>query len=228
MDQQQALLETLQTDNPYSGSIKLACSGALAQWLYPKFIALQAQHQSLEVQFESAPNKRIFECVRQDHCLFGLVTQTPNQGEFSVKHIGVEILCLVLPKAYQNTPITSETLHKIGLVDHPDANQYLAKYIEECGNPELSEVSLKTLPHCTTINQLSQILYPITKGIGFTVLPLSAVVSSPFYSDLYVHIAHNNVEDSLYLICKKDRPLPSRYQQFITLIEQSVHQPKST
>ncbi|CAM3049074.1 LysR family transcriptional regulator [Vibrio rarus] len=227
IEQQQALLDTLQTDDPYSGSITLACSGALAQWLYPKFIALQSQHPQLEVRFEAAPNQRIFDRVRQDHSLFGLVTQTPDQGEFTVKHLGVEELCLVLPKSHHH-PVTSETLQQLGLVDHPDATTYLGKYLQECDNQELNDVSLKTLRHNTYINQISQILYPVVHGIGFTVLPLSAVRSSPFYTQLYVHTPMNKVEDSLYLIYKKDRPLPSRYQQFITLIEQSVNQATAT
>lgn len=203
IEQQQHLLTALKTDDPYSGSIKLACSGALAQWLYPKFITLQSQYDQLSISVESAPNKRICEHVQQGHSLIGLVTQVPNQAEFEVAKIGTEVLCLVLPKSYAQAPINADALQKLGLVEHPDAEQYLAQYLQECGNSELSELSLPTIKRVTYINQLSQILYPVAQGIGFTVLPLSAVHSSPFYPDLYVHQAKTNVEDDLYLISKK-------------------------
>ncbi|MEZ9668902.1 LysR family transcriptional regulator [Vibrio breoganii] len=228
MEQQQNLLNTLQTDDPYSGSIKLACSGALAQWLFPKFIALQAKHQNLKIKFEAAPNKRICEYVQQGHSLFGLVTQVPNQAEFEVTRIGTESLCLVLPKKHSKTSLNDEVLKQLGLVDHPDGQQYLAKYLEECGNKELADISIRELKRITYINQLSQILYPVAQGIGFTVLPLSAVLSSPFYPELYIHEPNTNVEDELYLISKKDRPLPSRYHQFVALIQDSINESKST
>jgi DNA-binding transcriptional LysR family regulator len=222
LEKQDALLADLQQDDPTKGSIKLACSGALAQWFFPQFIAVQKQLPGLQILFEAAPNNRICENVIHGHSLFGLVTQIPNRAEFDVKSIGSEPLCLVLPKSYKNKAINEQKLFDLGLVDHPDAEQYLAKYLTECGEKTVETISIRNIHKISYINQLSQILYPISQGVGFTVLPMSAVLSSPVYNELSIHQPKTAVKDELFLISKRERPLPNRYHQFIEIIEQAL------
>lgn len=222
LEKQDALLADLKQDDPTKGSIKLACSGALAQWFFPQFIAVQKQLPKLQIRFEAAPNNRICDYVVQGHSLFGLVTQIPNRAEFDVRVIGNEPLCLVLPKSFHNQTINKQMLNDLGLVDHPDAEQYLAKYLEECGIKELNKLSMRSLNRVSYINQLGQILYPVSQGLGFTVLPMSAVLSSPLYDQLFIHQPVTMVKDELFLISKRERPLPNRYHQFIEIIEQAL------
>lgn len=227
IERQSQLLSEITTDSPTKGAIKIACSGALTQWLFPKFIEVQQKHSGLQISFESAPNARVCEHVQKGHATIGLVTHIPNPTEFNIKTIGFEPLCLVLPNGYEDRVIDRITLNELGLVDHPDAQQYLIKYLEECQNPELQEFPISDLQRVTSVNQLGQILVPIFKGIGFTVLPQSAVVSSPFTDQLTIHTPKSPVKDDLFLITKRDRQLPNRYDQFISLIEQTLSSPRS-
>ncbi|GAM58389.1 transcriptional regulator, lysR family [Vibrio ishigakensis] len=44
MEEQQQLLSELKQDDENKGPISISCSGSLAQWLYPMFIAIQKQY----------------------------------------------------------------------------------------------------------------------------------------------------------------------------------------
>ena len=62
------------------------------------------------------------------------------------------------------------------------------------------------------VNQLGQILIPISQGLGFTVLPRSAL--SSFHAPEMIQVADlpNPVRETLYLITRKRRPLAKRYR----------------
>tara|TARA_Y100001956_G_scaffold11058_1_gene9874 strand:+ start:85 stop:510 length:426 start_codon:yes stop_codon:yes gene_type:complete len=59
----------------------------------------------------------------------------------------------------------------LGLIDHPDAMHYLQRYFNDYGEAELGNVNPNKLPHAGYINQLSQMLLPVSEGLGYTVLP---------------------------------------------------------
>ena len=59
----------------------------------------------------------------------------------------------------------------LGLINHPDAMHYLQRYFNDCGEAELANINPNKLPHAGYINQLSQILLPVSEGLEYTVLP---------------------------------------------------------
>jgi len=218
------LLEQLNFDDPESGSYRLACSGAMALQLYPVLLDLQCRYPGLTVQLEVAPNYRIINDVQQGEIDLGIVTQLPETGLLSVQEIGHEPLCLILPASDRNSDaaknqISDEIAHKLkalGLIHHPDVLHYLSLYCHQAGILALNELNPDQLPVAGYINQLSQILLPIAKGLGFTVLPKSAVDSFAEPEKLELFQAANPVSEPLYLVTKRHRILPARFDTVMT------------
>ncbi|ABV35288.1 transcriptional regulator, LysR family [Shewanella sediminis HAW-EB3] len=216
------LIETLGFDNPYAGQCKLSCSGSQALQLYPALLSLQLQHPELSVQLEAAPNQKILHDLQSGKIDLGIVTHTPESGLYRSTVIGEETLCLVLPKQYENRGIDPERLIECGLIDHPDAKHYLSLYFEHCGEKALAKMSQDEVPKSGYINQVNQILLPVAKGLGFTVLPESAVKNFPLRDKLYIAHTAKQVKETLYLVQKRNRNLPSRYQTVSQLLRSII------
>ncbi|WP_435234746.1 LysR family transcriptional regulator [Psychromonas sp. PT13] len=219
VEEENKLIENLSFDDPHSGQCKLSCSGSLALLLYPELLILQQQYPNLSMQLEAAPNQRILNAVQSGGIDLGIVTNLPNSNLYQSKLIGSEALCLVFPKCYENQPVTLALLHQCGLIHHPDALHYLSLYFELCGEDELRNLNLEAIPKSGYINQLNQILLPVAKGVGFTVLPESAVDKFPDKDDLYIAKTKKQVKEKLYLVQKRNRTLPQRYQAIYALLE---------
>ncbi|EOU2463749.1 LysR family transcriptional regulator, partial [Vibrio navarrensis] len=125
--------------------------------------------------------------------------------------LGSETLCLVLPKFYKESEINADLLCDIGVIDHPDAQHYLSIYFNACELESLSKINLDKLPKSGYVNQLSQILLPVSRGLGFTVLPKSAITNFVDSESLFVVRPKTEVRETLYLVQKRNRDLAQRY-----------------
>ncbi|WP_259649601.1 LysR family transcriptional regulator [Shewanella sp. MBTL60-007] len=216
------LIESLGFDAPHSGLCSLSCSGALALLYYPELLKLQQRYPALSIQLEAAPNHKILKEIAEANIDLGLVTHKPNSSEFHSIPIGHEPLCLILPKHYRDKAIDSNALNLCGVVKHPDADHYLSLYFDQCATPELAGLNIEKLPTASYVNQLSQILLPVSMGIGFTVLPKSAFDSFPHKERLYVHMPKTAVTEQVYLVHKRNRQLPVRYRIIEELLKQCL------
>lgn len=205
------LVEALNFDDPHKGVCRFACSGALALKLYPELLQVQQKHSGFVTHLEAAPNHKILEDLQRGAIDLAIVTHKPTPSLYHFEIIGEEPLCLVLPKAYRDQPITPETLCQLGLVRHPDAHHYLSLYFDHCANNTLKIMNVEAIPSATYINQLSQILLPVAQGIGFTVLPKSAIDLFSQPEQLHIHTPAEAVVEQLYLVQKRGRDLPARY-----------------
>lgn len=216
------LLESLSFDDPQSGECRLACSGALALLMYPQLISLQKQYPELTAHIEAAPNHKILDDIQSGSIDLGVVTHIPTPSLFQSKKFASEPLCLILPRQYQDLPITPELLVQLGLVKHPDAEHYLSLYFDLCGDKKLAALNSDSFPVVSYINQIGQILLPISQGIGFTVLPQSAVEMFAERHLLHVHTPPETVLETLYLVQKRNRQLPERYVMIKEVFKQSL------
>ncbi|MGR6838628.1 LysR family transcriptional regulator [Aliivibrio wodanis] len=216
------LVEALSFDDPHKGLCKFACSGALALSLYPEFISLQKSHPDLVTHVEVAPNSKILDEIQRGQIDIGIVTHQPTPNLFRSEEISKEPLCLVLPKHHKNTAITWDALLALGLIKHPDAEHYLSLYFDFCQDKALEKSNIHEIPVTSYINQLSQILLPIAQGIGFTVLPQSAIDAFPYKQDLHIHRPTAPVLESLFLVQKRNRDLPKRYQTLIEKLKETL------
>jgi len=210
-DAEARLFASLEFDNPFAGVCKLSCSGSLALQLYPQLLSLQQAHLDLKIHLEAAPNQKIFNDLQTDMIDLGIVTQKPDERLFQSTVLGSETLCLVLPKFYKESEINADLLCDIGVIDHPDAQHYLSIYFNACELESLSKINLDKLPKSGYVNQLSQILLPVSRGLGFTVLPKSAITNFVDSESLFVVRPKTEVRETLYLVQKRNRDLPQRY-----------------
>ena len=210
--EEDSLMDNLKFDDPFSGDCDLSCSGSLAFKLYSQILDLQKKHSEFVVHLEAAPNYKILEDIESGEIDIGIVTDAPNRSSFEYKKVGNEPLCLILPRRYKGKGVTADILKKCGLVNHPDAKMYLSLYFEQCGNSDLKSLNIEDLPIVSYINQLEQIPLSVSKGMGFTILPQSALDSFGKKNSYYIDIPKRSVSEDLFLVQKKNHSLPSRYE----------------
>jgi DNA-binding transcriptional LysR family regulator len=206
------LFRELMSDNPHKGECRIACSGAMATFLYPHLLKRQKKHPGLMVAVEAAPNERIIQSILQNAIDLGIVTQPFPSTELLYEALGFESLCLVLPSSYADQLLSFDSLQRIGFIDHPDGAHYADRLLSANFGEQFR--SLEKLKKSGYVNQINQILVPVSEGLGFTVLPEKAVHHFPQQSLLYVAALQVPIHDELFLVRKKHRVLPKRYDWF--------------
>ncbi|MCG9681697.1 LysR family transcriptional regulator [Vibrio sp. Isolate23] len=221
--QQAELLHSLNIEDPYSGNVFLSCSGALALHLYPHLLNLQCKHPNLVPRIEAAPHHKILADVLSGESDIGIVTHIPSDSRFEAETLGVEPLCLMLPASMSSKKLTADALKSIGLIQHPDAIHYLSLYFAGCGEPCLENINIDDIPATGYINQLNQILLPVANGLGFTVLPKSALDSFSGKDDIAIYQSQSEVVETLFCLTKKHRQLPQRFTTIMKEISSHFH-----
>ncbi|MDY6975477.1 MAG: LysR family transcriptional regulator [Pseudomonadota bacterium] len=220
---EQDFIASLKFDAPYEGKCIVACSGAIAQRIYPALLALQTQHNALNIHVEVAPRRTILSGIANNTLELGIVTNQPESEDIHSEYLGEEALGIILPRSLPDTvdaATLKDVINHLGLINHPDAMHYLQRYFNDCGEPELAKVSPNKLPHAGYINQLSQILLPVSEELGYTVLPTSTLDFVSFADKLTVYKAKNEVTEPLYSVQTPHSALPARYQAVKQAISQ--------
>lgn len=222
--QESHLLENLGANEKTSGKCALSCSGSLATLLYAGFIELQTQYENLVIHLEAAPNNRILEQISQGQTDLGIVTEKPDPLLFSSEVIGREELVLVFPssKTVDVDNLASEVM-ELGLIRHPDIDHYLRLYLAHCDEAVLSNLDVRKIKTKGYVNQIHQILLPISQGFGFTVLPRSTVDNFESAERLKILDIDNVVAETLYLVKKHNRDMPARFDMIKTQIKKSLN-----
>ncbi len=214
------LLREMQFDDPNKGECRIACSGAMATLLYPHFLRRQKAHPDLVITVEAAPNHLIVKNILNNEVDLGIVTQPSPSSELVHDTIGFESLCLVLPSECARHEISFNILETIGFINHPDGSHYADRLLSANFNEAFHGVGkLKIKGY---INQINQILMPVSEGLGFTVLPETAVRHFEQQSLLYVAPLKFQIKDELFLVRKRYRALPKRYDWFERKIKELV------
>ena len=262
-EKEQDFIASLKFDAPFEGKCVVACSGAIAQRIYPALLALQKQHSALNIHVEVAPRRTILSGIANNTLELGIVTNQPESEDIHSEYLGEEALGLILPRSLPDAlaaqvPELSENaqgfvsdsdsdsdsvakvasvsgkaksktvdasslkavIKHLGLINHPDAMHYLQRYFNDCGEAELANINPNKLPHAGYINQLSQILLPVSEGLGYTVLPTSTLDFVSFADKLTVYKAKNEVTEPLYSVQTPHSALPARYQ----VVKQAITQ----
>jgi len=208
--QYEQLNEHLNNDNPLSGQCTIACSGAMALYIYPHLLQLQQAHQGLIIHLEVAPKAKILQALERGTVDIGITAGEFDQQLFKATEFMEDELCLVLPSSSHNSEITALHLQQLGLIEHPDAHSYCRRYFAQCDMESLANILPHELPSSGYINQLVQIIEPVALGLGFTVLPLNAVNAFPQRDKLTIHQPPQRVVDQLFCVTHRYRELPTR------------------
>ncbi|MFD2205797.1 LysR family transcriptional regulator [Kiloniella antarctica] len=216
--QEATLRENLGKDSLHHGECKIACSGSMAMQLYPPLLILQKKHPGLGISIEAAPNNTIINLIKTNTFDLGLITNVIEDPEITIHKLGHEELCLIVP---HDRGHSWAKLLALGYVNHPNGTHYANQVLEK--NYPNNFKNIQEIRQTSYINQINQILLPVSLGLGFTVLPESTVNLFPNQNAIRKAPLAKPTRETVYVITKKHKPLPNRYQLVRELLERNFH-----
>lgn len=197
----------IKQDDPYAGLVKLASPGSVGLKLYPHLLEMQQRHPQLIVDYRFAPNKNIEQDLLDRKIDLGLSTELSQAAHISSQKITTEPLVLVTSAQIES--ITWSELLKLGFISHPDAAHHARLLLTE----NFSQFEhIDQFIYKGFSNQISLILEPVSKGLGFTVLPLYAAKAFRQQNLINIHTLKQTVSENLYLCFNRHAILASRVQ----------------
>lgn len=208
------LQQTVTLDPPFTGLVRLMSPGSIGLKLYAELLDLQLEHEQLTLDYRFTSNAGVEEAISRFDTDIGLMTSKPTLPEVYNQLIGQEPLLLVLPTKHKSP--SWEALQTLGFIDHPDgahhANLLLgANYSEYQHSGQLPSKGFS--------NQISLILEPVSRGLGFTVLPAYAVEAFARQEHIRAYALDVAVSEPLYLCYRRQSALPKRVSSLIDVIK---------
>ncbi|NSY39113.1 LysR family transcriptional regulator [Leisingera sp. ANG59] len=210
-DEERRLREAIATDSPDAGELRIACSGSFAMLWYPRILTMLETAPDLAAHLEAAPQAAIKRGLLDGAFDLGILDHDPSHPRLEAEHLGEEELCLVLPVRDAGIPVTFATLEAHGFVAHPDGFAHADELLSQ-NFPDAYQ-GTDRLRVRTYINQIGQILDPVARGIGYTLLPRSGVEAYTQRDMLAVIPLPKPKRNGLWLTCRKGRPLSARLQR---------------
>ncbi len=199
------LEQLIKQDEAYEGRVKISSPGSVGLKLYPYLLELQQLHPKLVIDYVFAPNKNIEQDIADRKIDLGLLTQLSQDTSLISQKITAEPLVLVTSNKIES--INWQILIDSGFISHPDAAHHgqllLSKNFDEFEHFEQFE-------HKGFSNQIGLILEPVSKGLGFTVLPLYAAKAFHQQTLINIHQLKNSVNENLYLCFNRHSILTNR------------------
>ena len=207
------LEKIIKQDEEYEGLIKMASPGSVGLKLYSYLLNIQQAHPKLVIDYMFAPNSSIEQDLINREIDLCLITELSNVSSLISQKIAVEPLVLVTSNSIDS--ICWEKLLELGFISHPDA----AHHGRQLLSANFSEFEhIEQFTHKGFSNQISLILEPVSKGFGFTVIPLHAAKAFQPQSLIKIHRLTHPVSESLYLCFNRHSILTNR----IKFIKSSV------
>jgi DNA-binding transcriptional LysR family regulator len=214
--EEQALRTAILRDDADVGAVAIACSGSFAMRLFPQLLPRMAAAPQLTIRLEAARQERVLAGVADGAFDLGIVDHPPGHARLAAEHLGREELCLVLPAAADDGPVSFADLDARGFVAHPDGFAYADELFALNFPKEFR--GAEHLRVRTRVNQINQIPAPIAAGIGYTLLPRSGVEAYPDRDRLRIVRLPQPRHHELWLIQRRGRVLPARVTQILTRI----------
>lgn len=203
----------IKSDPEFAGEVRLMSPGSVGTLLYPELLCLQQSHPELVFDYRFAPNDDIQQALIEDKIDIGLAT-IPIDTEWVIsKHVASEPLLLVTPSTVQH--VDWESLQALGFINHPDGEHHARQLLSK-NFPEFEHIS--QLKQSGRINQIHLILEPVSKGLGFTVLPQHAVKAFQSQDLITAYELSIPVSEALYLCQRRNKVLPNRVKNIISEI----------
>ena len=210
------LRHALTADDSAVGEVRIACSGSFAVLLYPRLLDLMRDAPRLIVHLEAAPQAKVLSGVLEGQFDLGVVGRDPGHPRIDAQRIGHEELCLVLPADAATETVTFDMLEARGFVAHPDGYAYADELFSLNFPDAFTGADRLTLR--TFVNQIGQIPYPVSQGIGYTLLPRSGVEAFPLRHRLRIAALPHRRRHELWSISRRGRPPTARLQRIMELV----------
>ncbi|GGW79061.1 LysR family transcriptional regulator [Alteromonas halophila] len=192
-------------DPAFEGTVRIMSPGSLGLKLYPHLLDLQVYHPQLSVEYRFAPNHDIENGVVSGDADLGFVTRPSDSPLLHCQPIAQEQLLLVTPASVA-VPHWQD-LCALGFIDHPDGD-YHASLLLQPNYPQYK--GSKTFTRKGFSNQIGLILEPVSRGLGFTVLPAYAVAAFDKSAQIRTHTLTTPVSETIYYCCRRGEALPRR------------------
>jgi DNA-binding transcriptional LysR family regulator len=192
------LVSVIKQDDPLIGEIKIASPGSIGLKLYSHLLDIQQRHSALIIDYIFAPNSHIELLLSKREIDIGLVTELSKSSKLLRNKMALEPLVLVTSAKVES--VNWETLLSLGFIGHPDG-EYHANLLLSANFEAFEQI--EQFIHKGYSNQISLILEPVSRGLGFTVLPLHAVNAFHKQAHIKVHTLPKPVSESLYLCVNK-------------------------
>lgn len=201
----QRLAVQLAGEDVTSGEVSLITPGSVGLFLYPLLLDLQKAHPRLIVRHRFAPDAEAIDAVMANQYEIGLTARRPDDVRLAAAAFAREPLELVTPAGASISGWSD--LEALGFIDHPDgramANRLFSQRFRR-------HPGVQSLPVHGFSNQISLILEPVARGLGFTVLPQYARRAFPRPELISVSEGGTAVVDTLWLIHRAEWPLSPR------------------
>lgn len=204
------LEQRVKDDPAYAGEVRLMSPGSVGLKLYPHLLELQQRHKALVIDYRFADNQQVEASVAASQIDMGYMTRHAQIDNVSCRAVAQESLLLVTP-AGLGAP-NWDQLIELGFIGHPDGAHHAALLLS-ANYPEFQNVN--QLPQRGFSNQISLILEPVSRGLGFTVLPAYAVEAFTKRDTVTAHRLECPVSETLYLATPMDRLVPNRVKTVI-------------
>ena len=196
------LEQRISEDPPYEGLVRLMSPGSVGLKLYPQLLTLQQQHPKLVIDYRFAPNADIEQAFISD------------DETISCKPMAQEALILVTPAT--TVEPSWEQLMALGFIDHPDGAHHAGMLLT--ANYEQFQ-HINDFEKKGFSNQIGLILEPVSRGIGFTVLPAHAVAAYPKPELINSHHLPVAVSETLYLAVRRQQAPANRMHTVINEVK---------
>lgn len=205
------------------GEISLITPGSVGLALYLVLLELQQANRGLTIRHRFAPDSEALDAVLRKQYELGLVTLKPDDPHIAAEPFTEEPLELVVP-AGENVECW-EDLERLGFIDHPDGQAMATRLLMRRfpGNR-----GIHSLPINGFSNQIAMILEPVSRGLGFTVIPRHARLAFPRADAIHVVGCHAPVIDTLWLIHRAEWPLSAPAAFVVDHLRQRMPAPRAT
>lgn len=203
------LEQNVKQDEPFVGQVRVATPGSVGLTVYPFLLDIQAQHPALHISHAFSPNKSIERDIGLRLFDLGVMTQPSTSADVITEAIAQEALVLVTSN--ETETLTWQTLQRLGYIGHPDGHQHCQA---------LLQANFSQFEHPSQFqekgfsNQISLILEPVSRGFGFSVLPLYAARAFHAQERIRIHSLTAPVNETLYL-CRHTHVVQSKRTRFI-------------
>ncbi len=207
------LEERVRADKPDEGLVRLMSPGSVGLKLYSKLLELQIRYPKLIIDYRFAPNTEVEAAIAESRADIGFMTSKSVLPEVSCTPLAKESLILVTPARIQSPDW--QTLMMLGFIDHPDGMHHATLLLGE-NYPEFRHG--EQFPKSGFSNQIGLILEPVSKGLGFTVLPAHAVAAFARPELIRAHRLSRPVSETLYLCGRRQK---ERQKRMATVIAEA-------
>jgi len=204
------LASRLSDSDALQGEVSIITPGSVGLSTYPRLLDIQSETPGLVIRHRFAPEEDVLKAVLDNRADMGIVSHKPDDERLAVERFCEEALELVVPADAQVEGW--DDLVRLGFIDHPDGHAMATRLLSRRypGRRGLSDIPISGFT-----NQIALILEPVSRGLGFSVMPRHARRAFGRPEAIRVLDGDRSVVETLWLIHRAEWDLPRRARHVV-------------